>query len=594
MLRVKSSTMKSEQERMVEKGSYSCKPEELFSPCNIDSCKEQQRLASDNTSITDRYFKSSKIDSCSSAFCANDTILGDKCLVEDDSVSQYSINHISQSDNELSFLDTDGWLDIDNFEDVDRMMLNYDSTFGMESLNNEDEFCWPSLSHGTEGPDDDALKSDFKFSSAEASSLKNISDYNMDLNDNIEGLPILDCDKKPSPFDKKLGSEMDVDFDGVATSLSTFGESDVKSSITDDLMPKQKIQGQLLKQSAGKRKNSCLKDGDSDHPYAHMEQHANLKQPYEASSSGVTSQDSIHNQTPNMDSDSLACVQIQTPPMHPDYSHTSKYTSLLPASSGSRSEHNGYPSPSFKESSYVSNMESSHGHPLEAAALKTNDKKENLYHCNDANHMNRGFKSKNMQNPMPFKSPDSAQKVGRQFENVNEGHSEVGEVSIGFSPEIESSNVHESSSRSSALDETSPEAASFHQLQQVLDQLDVKIKLCIRDSLYRLAKSADQRHIDVSASGLMGDDGEACKGVTTQDANRCAGFMNLETNTNPIDRSIAHLLFHRPSDPSVLPLNDTLPLKSSFMIPGPVTDQPIFAEKQACQEESFAGVENKS
>lgn len=124
MLRVKSSTMKSEQERMVEKGSCSCKPEDLFSPCNIiDSCKEQQRLASDNTSITDRYFKSSKIDSCSSAFCANDTILGDKCLVEDDSASQYSINHISQTDNELSFLDTDGWLDIDNFEDVDRMML---------------------------------------------------------------------------------------------------------------------------------------------------------------------------------------------------------------------------------------------------------------------------------------------------------------------------------------------------------------------------------------------------------------------------------------------------------------------------------------
>ena len=82
----------------------------------------------------------------------------------------------------------------------------------MESLNNEDEFCWPSLSHGTEGPDDEALKSDFKFSSAEASSLKNIPDYNMDLNDNIEGLPILDCDKKPSPFDKNLGSEMDVDF----------------------------------------------------------------------------------------------------------------------------------------------------------------------------------------------------------------------------------------------------------------------------------------------------------------------------------------------------------------------------------------------
>jgi len=45
--------------------------------------------------------------------------------------------------------------------------------------------------------------------------------------------------------------------------------------------------------------------------------------------------------------------------------------------------------------------------------------------------------------------------------------------------------------------------------------------------------------------------------------------MNLETNTNPIDRSIAHLLFHRPSDPSVLPPSDTLPLKSSFMVCSP-------------------------
>ncbi|MCI22056.1 dentin sialophosphoprotein-like, partial [Trifolium medium] len=191
------------------------------------------------------------------------------------------------------------------------------------------------------------------------------------------------------------------------------------------------IQGQLLKQSAGKRKNSCLKDGDSDHPYAHVEQNANLKQPCGASSSGVTSQNSIHKQRSNVDSDSLGCVQIQTPPMHPDYSHTSNCTSLLPASSGSRSEHNGYASPSFKESSNASNTESFHNHPLETADLKTNLR-------NDAKLMSRGFKSENMQNPMPFKSPGSAQKVGCQFENVNEGHSEGGEVSIGFSPETES------------------------------------------------------------------------------------------------------------------------------------------------------------
>lgn len=115
----------------------------------------------------------------------------------------------------------------------------------MGSLENENEFCWLSSSHGTEGPVGDALKSDFKFSPADASPLKTISesDYNMnmDLKDNIEGLPILDCDKKPSPFDKKLSCEMDVDLDAVPTSLATFGESDMKSGITDDLMPKQKV-----------------------------------------------------------------------------------------------------------------------------------------------------------------------------------------------------------------------------------------------------------------------------------------------------------------------------------------------------------------
>ncbi|GAU34138.1 hypothetical protein TSUD_66170 [Trifolium subterraneum] len=569
---------------MVEKGSWSCKPEDLFSPCNSNSNKEQKKLASDDTSMHDHFFKSSNIDSSSSELCAKDTILGDKCLAEDDNMSQYSINHKSLSDNELSFLDTDGWLDLDNFEDFDRMVLNYDSTFGTGSLDNEDEFCWLSLPHETEGPDDDPLKSDFKFSSAEVSPPKSIPDYNMGLNDNIEGLPIVDCDKKASPFDKQLRSEMDVDLDAVHTSLSTFGESDMTSGITDDLMPQQKIQGQLLKQSAGKRKKSCLKDGDSDHPYAHVEQNANLKQPCGASSSGVTSQNSIHKQRSNMDSDSLGCVQIQTPPMHPDYSHTSNYTSLLPASSGSRSEHNGYPSPSFKDSSNASNTESFQNHPLETAALKTNLR-------NDAKLMSKGFKRENMQNPMPFKSPGSAQKVGCQSENVNEGHSEGGEVSIGFSPETESSNMQESSSMSSAPDETSLEAANFRQLQQVLDQLDVKIKLCIRDSLYRLAKSADQRHIDANVSGLMGDDVEACKGV---DANRCTGFVNIETTTNPIDRSIAHLLFHRPSESSMLPHSDTLPLKSAPMIHGSGNNPPIFAEKQVCHEESSARVENKS
>ena len=40
----------------------------------------------------------------------------------------------------------------------------------------------------------------------------------------------------------------------------------------------------------------------------------------------------------------------------------------------------------------------------------------------------------------------------------------------------------------------------------------------------------------------------------------------METDTNPIDRSIAHLLFHRPSDPSMSLPNDTITFKSSAMV----------------------------
>ncbi|GLT70954.1 hypothetical protein SLA2020_430000 [Shorea laevis] len=49
---------------------------------------------------------------------------------------------------------------------------------------------------------------------------------------------------------------------------------------------------------------------------------------------------------------------------------------------------------------------------------------------------------------------------------------------------------------------------------------------------------------------------------------RCTGFVDVETGTNPIDRSIAHLLFHRPSDASVMPANNAFSPKSHALING--------------------------
>ncbi|GAU47566.1 hypothetical protein TSUD_389160 [Trifolium subterraneum] len=495
--------------------------------------------------MSDHCFKSDNIDSGGSKLCTDDTILEEKCGVEDDGACQHPKSHISEADNELSFLDNDGWLDIGNLEDVDRM-LSCDLTFGMGSLNNEEEFCWFSSSHSAEGSDD-ALMSDLKLHCTDMSPLKNISEYNMDSSkDNIEVLPINDSNKKSFPSDKKTRSQMGVDDNGVPASLSMFNESDEKSSHKDVLVSKEKKK--LPKSSAGKRKND-----NSVHCYTPPEQYGDINQRFGASSSGVTSLDSNQKHNQNTDYDSLGCILTQIPLTHLDFSHAPSHTSVSSNFSGPRVEHDGYMSPLI-ESSYASNMDCSHGHSLVAAALRRNENKEK-YHSH-GNLLDRSYKNERRANEMPFHSPGSSQQ--------------------------------ESSPISSALDQN-----SFCNLQQVLEQLDIRTKLCIRDSLYRLAKSAEQRDINSNSNGCIGDGTEACKDTMAQDASRCTGLMDIETNTNPIDRSIAHLLFHRPSHPSTLLQNDIAPFKSSAMIHESTINPPVKAEKQVCQEDDSSNVEKK-
>ncbi|KAI5433340.1 hypothetical protein KIW84_020574 [Lathyrus oleraceus] len=166
------------------------------------------------------------------------------------------------------------WLDIGNLEDAGRM-LSCDLTFGMESLNNEEKFCWFSSSHGAEG-------------------------YSKE---NIEVLPINGSNRKSSHDDKKIRSQMDVDVNGAAASLSMFSESDTKSGHKDALVPEEKKK--LPKSpSAGKRKI-----GNFVHLYTPHEQYGDINQQLGASSSGVTSLDSNQKQKQNIDYDSLGCIR---------------------------------------------------------------------------------------------------------------------------------------------------------------------------------------------------------------------------------------------------------------------------------------------
>lgn len=105
-------------------------------------------------------------------------------------------------------------------------------------------------------------------------------------------------------------------------------------------------------------------------------------------------------------------------------------------------------------------------------------------------------------------------------------------------------------------DDISEKVASFRLLQDVMHQLDVRTKLCIRDSLYRLARSARQRH-DFTVQNC-GEGATVTEGIqVTEASKRSPEFVTAETNTNPIDRSIAHLLFHKPFEPATRPADDT-------------------------------------
>lgn len=147
--------------------------------------------------------------------------------------------------------------------------------------------------------------------------------------------------------------------------------------------------------------------------------------------------------------------------------------------------------------------------------------------------------------------------------------------------EIGSLNVPESASVSSQLNEISLEATSFRQLRHVMEQLDLRTKLCIRDSLYRLARSAEQRHNNPSLSSGATDINDLGGPLVADRSNKCSGFMDIETDTNPIDRSVAHLLFHRPSE------SPNLPPKSNLNH-GSVAGPSMMAEKLVSQEEAAA------
>ncbi|KAM7264765.1 hypothetical protein ACFE04_002448 [Oxalis oulophora] len=83
------------------------------------------------------------------------------------------------------------------------------------------------------------------------------------------------------------------------------------------------------------------------------------------------------------------------------------------------------------------------------------------------------------------------------------------------------------------------EDCSVYRLQDVISKLDDRIRISIRDSLFRLAQSAMQRNYETYKQEVAGQKELDSDNTEMPDA---------ETETNPIDRVVAQLLFRRPTD----------------------------------------------
>nr|XP_043610044.1 protein LNK2 isoform X2 [Erigeron canadensis] len=136
-----------------------------------------------------------------------------------------------------------------------------------------------------------------------------------------------------------------------------------------------------------------------------------------------------------------------------------------------------------------------------------------------------------------------------QMQFTRAGNVEIDEslgtcMSLDVSSPLEQS---DSDTRTVMLDKSTLEDNILHQLQNVIATLGIDIRLCIRDSLFRLAGSAFQRknYGDTVTASRINTDESIEEGSSSKSLTK---MHDGETKTNPIDRAVAQLLFHTPPE----------------------------------------------
>ena len=161
--------------------------------------------------------------------------------------------------------------------------------------------------------------------------------------------------------------------------------------------------------------------------------------------------------------------------VHPDNSHSSDLTSLNPTPSAVKTEANELTSSSTRDSSHTSNLlpsvDGSHDHPLPPPVPTGTGKGVKLHSRHGSQSLaNSNIKPASLVVQATSSDPGSLTEEAHYARDKSDNHNDSAEVCHFVPAELGFSNAQESST-SSDMDDVSLEAASFRQLQLVMEKV---------------------------------------------------------------------------------------------------------------------------
>ncbi|XP_068643321.1 protein LNK1-like [Aristolochia californica] len=541
-------------------------------------------LACKGSKVSDSCFKSGEIDSVGNEFCTDDQTL-----------CQFQLPDISSSDDVLEFFRNEqqddecqnifdyGWPDIGNFEDVDQMFRNCDSTYGQQNGSTADEPSWFSPSSHAISGTEEAFKLGFrsKFATDPKCSPDGQCPVFDDNQNNMSGAVnswTSDIDDASNMGFYSYTSRLDDNCQNKRESASREQGNDGSGGEESKMLLSRKVtSGSFVTGPQGVNKVSKPKQlkNDVQSERKRKERSSEMNGSVTYGPAQVKKYTNSLNPEPLQDfSETRKCWESSTMnylPGHNSYVNVvAHHYPVLRSACTSKSENkNLLYEPSTQTPNNVHPLRRSPDHHFKPSVFVPGEKVQKFH---QRRQLHSQYSGGSQEQTASHTGIDDETPTQKQINHVQDELGGDSEAEVTRVECLDSSAIQDSSSCMSSVlsNGISPEAASFQQLQDVMEQLDIKTKLCIRDSLYRLARSAEQRHMNSSIKNRI----EKHAGPMTDETNKCVGFMDAETNTNPIDRSIAHLLFSRPPEPSLGASSDALSLESHIMVHGCRTNQP--------------------